>query len=82
MYKCGDCTKLVKFDKFKRNSEGRRVRDSAFRVITKTREKTYQHKFKKGKKIITKEGKGWEIAKEKLVCRKCYKDYSQEQKVS
>lgn len=82
MYKCEDCTKLVKFDKFKRNSEGKRVRDSAFKVIAKTRDKTYEHKFRKGKKVITKQGKGWEIAKEKLVCRKCVKGYSEELRVS
>jgi len=40
--------------------------------ILKTREKKYTNILKRGRKVYTKESKGWEIEKEVNTCKGCY----------
>ena len=85
MYKCESCSTLVKFEtkepptKQPRNKvRKRKLQRNALKIVVETREQTYKHKLKRGKKTIFKEGFGWEIVKELTVCQGCYDNHTQQ----
>lgn len=47
--------------------------EKPYKVVTKTRPKTYLNKKKVGDKTIETATQGWEIVEEKIVCEKVYK---------
>jgi hypothetical protein len=46
--------------------------EKPFKVVTKTRPKTYTNKVMRGEKEVIINSTGWEIVEEKMVCEKVY----------
>jgi hypothetical protein len=46
--------------------------EKPFKIVTKTRKKTYENKIMRGEREHTITSEGWEIVEEKLVCEKVY----------
>lgn len=43
-------------------------------IVVDKREKIYYYTVKKEKEEVQRTSKGWEIVKEKKVCKKCYEE--------
>lgn len=50
--------------------------EKPFRIVTKTRAKTYVNKRKVGEKLVELVTTGWEIAEERVVCKEIYDNYN------
>lgn len=47
--------------------------EKPYKIVTKTRPKTYVSTKKVGDKVIENTTNGWEIVEEKIVCEKVYR---------
>lgn len=53
--------------------------EKPFKLVTKTRQRTYTNKLKRGTKTFEKVSHGWEIVEEKVVCKEVYEKLSSSQ---